>query len=465
MNFYDETVHCRLWQTQLVGCAVCGVMFLLATILFIILFRSRPLVFKDLPEDFITSSPITAPSSLERDETQKREHEEAEAIAAEAERRRLEQRQQQQIQQQQQMQRPMPQPRPSQPYQQHLYQTKRVVPGQLQHQGSNGYLNQQMTHQNSSGYLNQQYPPRISPQPQDPRMSVDNGNYYNSNYAAQRQHTSFDMSVPVTSAGYQNNLPLVTPLGAGGYSEEPSSYMDTSVDPNAQYQGYPDYAYGQFNPTETFDDPTSQEAQAHLAYANQLKEQQLYHQNMAEVLQKQQQQKLLKQQQLQQQDSRAPASGSTVDFYPPPPRHNSSIHLPPNTMAPSTSRVTARPSSKGGFNHPYATGATQNYDTGMVTPGSNSGTRLAGSPQHFPDNVTVTESHYSDDRYKADLIDEIRRARLEDSQENNPVEYEDYHDYKVQIASEYGGGSRPSSRNRVHGPAYVPPPNAGTSRS
>ncbi|KAF9355258.1 hypothetical protein BGX26_006806 [Mortierella sp. AD094] len=477
---YDSTVHCRLWQTQLVGCAVCGVMFFLATILFIILFRSRPLVFEDLPEDLM-GEPITAPSSPEREDALKREHEEAEAAAMDAERRRIEYIQQ--MQQQQQMR-----PIPSQPYQQQQYQTKRVLPNQpsnvymnhqMHHQNSIGYMNHQnssgyMNHQNSSGYMNQQYPqqqsPMIPPQHQDTRVSVDNDNYYNGNYAGQRQKASFDMGPRVPTPVYQNNMPIVTPLGPGGYTEEPSSYLDAST-------GYPVYAYGQFNPSETFDDPTSQEAQAHLAYADQLREQQLYHQNMAEVLQKQQQQKILKQQQQQREDGRAPAgrapaSGSTVDFYPPPPRHNSSIPLPSSSTAPSSSvsgRATVGASSRGG-EHPYATGTTQNYDTGMVTPGSNSsGSRIPGSPQHYSDNITVAESHYSDDRHKADLIGEIRRARMETSEDKNPVENADYHDYKVQVGSDYGGtggrGSGSRSGSRANNPSYVPPPSSRVVKS
>ncbi|KAF9160418.1 hypothetical protein BGX21_002350 [Mortierella sp. AD011] len=496
---YDSTVHCRLWQTQLVGCAVCGVMFFLATIFFIILFRSRPLVFKDLPEDMM-GEPITAPPSPEREEALKREREEVEAEAAEAERRRIEYMQQQQLQQQQ--MRPIPQPRPSQPYNQQQYQTRRVQPNQssnayMNHQNSSGYMNYQnpsgyMNHQNSSGYMNHrnssgymlhQYPqqqqqqqqqqappqPTIPPQHQNSRISVDNDDYYNGVYGAQRQQTSFEMAPRVRTSSYQDNMPLVTPLGPGGFSEEPSSYVDAST-------GYPAYAYGQFNPTETFDDPTSQEAQAHLAYANQLREQQIYHQNMAEVLQKQQQQKLLKKQQQQREDGRAPASGSTVDIYPPPPRNSTSIPLPSSTTAPSSSisgRATAGTSSRGG-EHPFATGATQNYDTGMVTPGSNSsGSRVPGSPQQyadnqhqqFSDNITVAESHYSDDRHKADLIGEIRRARMEANEDNDPVENTDYHDYKVQIGSDYGGTGGRSSGTRVNNPSYVPPPNTSTTRS
>ncbi|KAF9991688.1 hypothetical protein BGZ65_000235, partial [Modicella reniformis] len=194
--------------------------------------------------------------------------------------------------------------------------------------------------------------------------------------------------IPTTGVGYQHQppAPLITPTVGNGYTEEPTGYIETpGTTSYATYGSYAaaPYAYGNFNPTETFNDPTSQEAQAHLAYANQLREQQLYHQNMAEVLQKQQQQKVLKQQQLQQQqrqqqreDSRPPVSGSTVDFYPPPPRHSMSMPLPTNTTGPSSTNsvnATAGTSSRAG-DHPYATGATQNLNTGMVTPGSNTGT-------------------------------------------------------------------------------------------
>ncbi|KAI1312677.1 hypothetical protein EDD11_002876 [Mortierella claussenii] len=472
---YDSTVRCRLWQSELVGCAVCGVMFFVSTILWIVLFRSRPLVFKDLQEDMITSSssPTTVTSALVRNDTAQRERDEAEVIAAEAERRRVLQHQQQQQQQQQmqpqQMQYPPLQQPSTGPYQQQHYQTKRVVP--LQNQASAGFMNHQVQHQNSAGFMNQQqvqhqntsgYPYQQQqarmplPSNQASQTAIENEAYYNGNYALQKQQ-SYEMTP--TPGGYQIKAPMITPATTGVYTEEPVGYMEAGGPSNVPNAAYNNYAYGQFNPAETFDDPTSQEAQAHLAYANQLREQQLYHQNMAEVLQKQQQQKLLKQQQLlqqpQQQGPSAPASGSTIEFYPPPPRHAATM---PMLTAPSSSitgHATVGTSFKDDDPPSYATRVSRDFDTGMVTPGSNmSSSRIAGSPQlyHPDETATVTESHYSDDRYKNELLGEIRRAR---QAEEATEETQSHHDYKVSVKSDCGEeGTRPLASDT----RYVPPP-------
>lgn len=138
---FDMEMHCRLWQTQLVGCAACGGLFLIVAIIWVWLFRQRPMILKDLPEDFITSSP-TLTSARAKEDANRREKEEAEAIATEAERRRvLHRQQQQQIQQQQQMQRQIPQSRPTNPYNQNQYPQQQQN-HMVQHQGSSNYLNQ-----------------------------------------------------------------------------------------------------------------------------------------------------------------------------------------------------------------------------------------------------------------------------------------------------------------------------------
>ncbi|KAF9439267.1 hypothetical protein BGZ76_005996 [Entomortierella beljakovae] len=460
----DMTLHCRLWQTQVVGSATCGVMFFLAAIFFILLFRSRPMVIKDLPDDIITSSPIMSPANTKRNDIEL----EAAAAAAEveAERRRREYREQQQQQQhrpyqqqhayqQQQQQQANPYQQQANPYQQQHYQTKRVVPGQLYNQNSSSHL---LHHQNSSGFINQQQqqqPATPSPRQDHTSRVSESDNYYNSGYAGQRQNTSFEMTQPNTTAGYVIKAPLVTPNANGGYTEEPTTYMDASGATNAQHQDFPAYAYGHFDPSETFDDPTSQEALSHLAYANQLREQQLYHQNMGEFLQKQSQQRVLKQQ--QQQDRLPPASGSTVDFYPPPPRQNTN-QWPASSAPPPSSSFSGKATlgSRDSEYAPYTTTATQNFNTGMVTPGSMSGgprisssPRITGSPQlRYPDDVTVAESTYSDDRHKGILVDEIRKARMEERQTSTPVEDQELHDYKVQV----------STSPRVHNPNYIPPP-------
>ncbi|KAG0198548.1 hypothetical protein BGX28_007997 [Mortierella sp. GBA30] len=486
---YDEMIHCRLWQAQLVGCAVCGIMFFLSTILWIILFRQRPLVIKDLPDDLITNSPTTQTSVTEREDAAQRERDEVAAIAAEAERRRVQQRQQQQQMQQLQMQRPAPITRPTHPYQQQQqqnpYQNNHMVaPGQLQHQGSSGYINPGPAQQHQQPYFDQQQyqQPRIQPQTQPSYSSgnVNNDVYYNGSYGLQNQRPSYELTAPTTSAGYhQHQHPgaigaTAPPLAAPGYTEEPGTYEAPVTSNAGQYTNgaYTDYAYGQFNPAETFEDPTSKEAQAHLAYANQLREQQLYHQNMAEVLQKQQQQKMQKQQQQQQQqpldrdnDPNLPSSGSTASFYPKPPQHSATMPAlgPPSSSA--SVAATAGTSSRGGAStgaaggeHAYMAATSQNnVGTGMITPGSTSSTgRPAPSPKYknspqlyHSDEVT---SHYSDDRYKAELLGEVRKVRQEGQRSNPEGLGEEYEDYKVQVPSPRNESSRPNSAT------YVPPP-------
>lgn len=140
---FDMELHCRLWQSQVVGCAACGALFLLVTLVWVWLFRQRPMVLKDLAEDYITSSP-TLTSARAKEDANRREKEEAEAIAAEAERRRVLHRQQQQQMQQQHQVRQIPQSRPTNAYQN---QNQGQYPQQqqnhmVQHQGSSNYLNQ-----------------------------------------------------------------------------------------------------------------------------------------------------------------------------------------------------------------------------------------------------------------------------------------------------------------------------------
>ncbi|KAF9126544.1 hypothetical protein BGX30_015205, partial [Mortierella sp. GBA39] len=132
---YDNTVHCRLWQTQLVGCIACTAIFAIVTLVWTILFRRRPLAFKDLPESLKEDEMITSPRMEEaskREEEQDR-REEITAIAAEAERRAA-------------LSRVKPQTRPTHPYQQQSHQqypvSRVAAPAHLQHQNSASYLNQ-----------------------------------------------------------------------------------------------------------------------------------------------------------------------------------------------------------------------------------------------------------------------------------------------------------------------------------
>lgn len=141
-NNHDNTVHCRLWQTQLVGCLACTAIFAIVTVVWIIFFRRRPLAFKDLPDSLKENEMITSPrmeGASKREEEQDR-REEIAAIAAEAERRAA-------------LSRVKPQPRPTQPYQQqsHPYQqqshqqypvSRVAAPAHVQHQNSASYLNQ-----------------------------------------------------------------------------------------------------------------------------------------------------------------------------------------------------------------------------------------------------------------------------------------------------------------------------------
>ncbi|KAF9405040.1 hypothetical protein BGZ94_003790 [Podila epigama] len=533
---FDEELHCRLWQSQLVGCAACGVLFLLTTIYWIVLFRCRTLNIKDMASDgYITSSP-TLTAARAKEEANRREKEEAEAIAAEAERRRLQHRQQQQqAQQQQQIQRQIPQPRPTNPYQQ-----------QQQHM---------MQNQNSSNYFNQgrqpTYPqPRVPPQTQG-SYAVDNHNdgFYNDLYGVQQQQQYPYQAGPNASTGYHHggsnvNMPIQ-------YTEEPVGYLDTPGTTNLQHEQI-DYAYGQFNPAETFDDPTSQEAQAHLAYANQLREQQLYHENMAQVLKKQQeqqQQKIRRSFEALNNSSRnnstsnvaaampsgsstsaagpvslprptstssvvgggggalavppPPSSGSTVNFpvplqqdttagsgplpVRPPPSSGSTVNFPmplqhSATMPPLPSTTSSRVMNGSGatngtpgyVDYPMAATSAQ----GGVTPGGSTTPRIVGSPQEYRNRPQLyggdgaTSSVYSDDRYKAELLADVRRERGLAQQGNmSPDARSDYHDYKVSVAgSDYGGDdsragihSRKPQQQYEKQDGYVPPP--GRSRT
>ncbi|KAG0259646.1 hypothetical protein BG011_002497 [Mortierella polycephala] len=375
----------------------------------------------------ITSSPTPVASTLAREDTIQREHEEA-AIAAEAERRKVQHRQQQQ-QQQQQMQRPAPASRPTHPYQQQQHSQSfvnnhMVALQPLQSQNSSGYLNQ--------GYQQQPYYNHQAQQPpqQHAYTNAETDAYYSNNYAGYNSRSSYDRA-PNTPQ-FQHHGATAPLVAVPGYTEEPGSYVEP---PGTSSMPYADYAYGQFNPAETFEDPTSQEAQAHLEYANQLREQQLYHQNMGEALKKQQQLKM----QFSRDDSNFPSSGSTTNFfYPQPPQHSSTM-----------SRLPSVPTSSASGAGTYGTGTTH-MNTGMVTPGGSTSTdnlRQLCSPQQYPDNVTVAESHYSDDRYKAELLDEVRKTRQEGRESSD--------NYKVQVGSR-GDGGESSGNSRQS--TYVPPP-------
>jgi len=91
----------------------------------------------------------------------------------------------------------------------------------------------------------------------------------------------------------------------------------------------------------------------------------------------------------------------------------------------------------------------QTMDNGTATPRSRRS--ISGnSPQHYPD--TVAESVYSDDRHRDDLVNEIRRARMESNATPDQRDGSRYDDYKVQVAADYTEGSNRDSL------AYVPPP-------
>ncbi|ORZ22723.1 hypothetical protein BCR41DRAFT_13644 [Lobosporangium transversale] len=321
--------------------------------------------------------------------------------------------------------------------------------------------------------------------------------------------------IPTTGISYQNQSSAAVPITGGEYTEEPSNYVETpgARAPGAQYGGSQtliDHGHNQPNINNTSnnhaeptheEDLASQKALAHLEYAKQLREQQLYHQNMAEALQRQKHERMLKQQQHHPENPTSgppPVSGSTVDIYPPPPRHSATYPLPVShttitttapsstttakatlgsTTAPSSSVLDQVPSSGAGGgssnHHPYSIGAAQNFDTGMVTPDSNnSSARIKGSPQLYQsDNITVAESHYSDDRYKAELLGEIRRARQEEAEAqagtalDGADETQSHHDYKVQVGSDYGGrrsSSNDNNRSSTNDGGYVPPPKSRT---
>ncbi|KAF9151584.1 hypothetical protein BG015_006486 [Linnemannia schmuckeri] len=499
-NNYDNTVHCRLWQTQLVGCLACTAIFAIVTLVWIVLFRRRPLAFKDLPESLKENEMITSPrmeEAAKREEEQDR-REEIAAIAAEAERRAA-------------LSRVKPQTRPTHPYQQQSHQqypvSRVAAPAHLQHQ-------------NSASYLNQGYDSRESPLPQSSYSNDDGETYYNSNYAQQQQayemsntnqHGYGRLGGATPAAGPGLTVRAGTPLG-NPYSEDPlalagmnlginttttnsnTGYYPVTAPSTSQMQhaaAYNDninnneYAYGEFTPDETFDDPSSQEAQAHLAYANQLREQQLYHEQMAEALQKQKQQRAVKQQQHSYDESGVPHSGSTTNFYPVPNSHSSS--MPPvsngstNIVAGgnSTSGVTAAPLSRRSADFASAAAYTRPPNTssslqhsGMITPGGSnvSGTRIAGSPQLYDDTATVPDSQYSYDRYRAEVLGDLRPPNTRAAtapgapQESPGSESSGYHDYKVQVSSPVADPNRISTSSsngagfRTQTQGYVPPP-------
>ncbi|KAG0289104.1 hypothetical protein BGZ96_007245 [Linnemannia gamsii] len=494
---HDNTVHCRLWQTQLIGCLACAAVFAIVALVWTVLFRRRPLAFKDLPDSLKENEMITSPrmeEAAKREEEQDRQEEIA-AIAAEAEKRAA-------------LSRVKPQTRPTHPYQQNTHQqypvsrTAAPAPAHLQHQ-------------NSASYLNQGYDSRESPLPQSNYSNDDGDTYYNGNYAQQQQ--AYEMNNTnqhgygrhggaVSTPGPGVGARAVTPHG-NPYAEDPlalaganpgfnnNSNNNTGYYPvatpgtsqlqhTAAYNNNNEYAYGHFTPGETFDDPSSQEAQAHLAYANQLREQQLYHEQMAEALQKQKQQKVVKQQQ-EYEDRGVPHSGSTANFFPKPLSHNSS--MPPisngstNIVAGgnSTSAVTAAPLSRRSGDFGAAAAYTRPPNTssnlqhsGLVTPGSNiSGTRIAGSPQLYDDTATIPDSQYSYDRYRAEVLGDLRPPNTRAAtmpgapQDHSPAtEHAAYHDYKVQVTSPVADPSRVStssssgagSYSQTQG--YVPPP-------
>ncbi|KAG0052150.1 hypothetical protein BGZ83_002923 [Gryganskiella cystojenkinii] len=495
---YDNQVRCRLWQTEVVGCCVSALLYFLMTIFCVVLFRSRPLHLKDLPEDFTLHTPSDVTSSLAKQDADQRERDRKEA---EAEHRAMQDRQQQQ--QRQFSQRPIaPQQRPSNPYMlqqspsqhqmQHQQQNPPIAPGpgQLRHQGSGYNMSQDPYRQNT--------------------YAEGGESYYNENYAHHQQlsnNASYDLS-PATSGYSQQNLlggggRANSPLAAQGFTMEPLGFTETSpAAANVPYGSYGDYAYGNFNPAETFDDPTSQEAQAHLAYANQLREQQLYHQNMADVLTKQQQQKQQLRMQQQRQQSKTqmdgsdnqgypPASGSTANFYPPPSQGSSIIPpLPsaPLQRPPSANSLSATGGGSGGSGSgtPASsrpdlgyTSTVLNSQSGMMTPGSNfSSQRIQNSPQLYSDAITNTESVYSDDRHKENLLGDLRRGRGPQGRNSQGIsgggfgqgslddseELESLHGYKVPI-SQYGGEAdrrRASqglqSESRHNSASYTPPP-------
>ncbi|KAF9094396.1 hypothetical protein BGX23_002188 [Mortierella sp. AD031] len=597
-NNYANQVHCRLWQSQLVGCIVCGIVFAIVTIVWVVLFRRRPLVFKDLPESLKEDEMITSPRMKEaakRDEQREREEEIA-AITAEAERRAALQRAKAQTrpthpyQQQQQQQQ---QNRYQQQHQQHPYQQQQQYP--VSRIAGPGH----MEHRNSASYLNQGYDSRESPLPQSNYSNDGSDAYYNSNYAAQQQsayemtptnqqgYPHYGEAVPVTGSGVPalTGTPLGNPysddplaLAGAGYTDaNANGYYPVTATSTSQLQqtGYNnEYAYGQFVPDETFDDPSSQEAQAHLIYANQLREQQLYHEQMAEALQKQKQQRALKQQHGRYDENGVPQSGSTTNFLsqksnmppisssstnvvaggPPisssstnvvagaPPFSNASTNIvaggppisssstnfvsgrppisssstnivsgappfsnastnvvegvPPisssstNIIAGGNSTSARGPSSTTGAPLPrhssdfasaaYGRPNINTYNLGLITPGSTTGaSKIVGSPQLYDDTATVADSQYSYDRYRAEVLGDLRPPNTRSA--TTPIsvpgapqdlssgsETAGYHDYKVQVASPIANSARmstgsssnrgPSAQQQQRNQAYVPPP-------
>ncbi|KAG0241049.1 hypothetical protein BGW41_006386 [Actinomortierella wolfii] len=408
----DELIDCRLWQAGLVGSAACGFAFLFIALLWTYLFRRRHNIPEDLPGDLtpeITSDYVKEGNATSR--------EEAAAIAAEAERRQKLHRQQQQ-QDHRQMTLPSVGHTPTPPAN-HGYPSRQntqfsQVPVYAQARPSHDsvqenyynpayYATTQPYQQPMAAYQHQQYTPTGYP-----NAHYGGNMAYNGNTTPMTQDYGRS-GTPVNGVGLGQQQP---------YTEEPTSYFDASQYYGVQETGNP---YSTSNVALGYANGVNEGGvQAHRDYANQLKQQQSYHENMAEALQRQAQ---------SQRDGLH--SGSTAPAYPPPPHSRSSIGVVSNLgngggLVSSKSGDTNYSGRQGTMPVHGSSSRTNMTPTDGIagvmagdrsrTPSSPGSARPANSPQQYhPDDQSqsdVATSGYADDnRYRDELLEEIRRQR------------------------------------------------------
>ncbi|KAG0270170.1 hypothetical protein DFQ27_000089 [Actinomortierella ambigua] len=463
---HDELVDCRLWQAGLVGSATCGFAFLFIAILWTCLFRRRHNISEDLPGDLTPE--ITSEYVKEGNSGGSRE--DAAAIAAEAERRQMLHRQKQQ-QDHRQMTLPSLGHTPTPPANPAIYPKSYYNP--------NYYATTQPFQPPMTAYQHphQQFTPTGYPN------AHFGGNYaYNGN------------TTPMTQDYGRSG----TPVGGGGhpYSEEPSSYFNAS-----QYYATPEGTHpyssssnvavgygggvgeggggggiggasgvgaaastagaaattaaleagvvgegvqvgaGDGNLSTT---DIHAQALAHREYANQLKQQQSYHENMAEALNRH-----------AQSQRQGLNSGSTAPVYPAPPHSRGSlgglsavggdngggaggiVSSRSGDGNYTASRQSTMPLNQGGGlgqggsrTNLTAVGVSDagngnghggvgvggiNDRSRPSTPGS---ARPVHSPQQYhsgdPSRSEASLGYADDNRYREELLDEIRRQRQDE---------------------------------------------------
>ncbi|KAF9979153.1 hypothetical protein BGZ73_005321 [Actinomortierella ambigua] len=448
----DELIDCRLWQAGLVGSATCGFAFLFIAILWTSLFRRRHNISEDLPGGL-------APE-ITSDYVKEGNNEDAAAIAAEAERRQMLHRQKQQ-QDHRQMTLPNQGHAPAPP-------ANSIYPKRQSTQYTQAPIHPQTRPSHDSAHQENYYNPNYygTTQPFQPPMNAYQHQqftptgYPNAHYAGNYAYNG--NTTPMTQDYGRNG----TPVGGQPYVEEPSSYFNAS-----QYYATPEGSHpystsnvavgyvggggeggsvagagagagveggkmvggvvagGNLSTTDI-----QAQAKAHREYADQLKQQQSYHENMAEALNRHAQ---------SQRDGLH--SGSTAPLYPAPPHSRSSIggisavgggagggaggivSSKSGEFNFAASRQNTMPLNQGGSRTNLSGVGAGDVGNGKgngmgiedrsrpSTPGS---TRHVHSPQQYHSdgqNQSEYSMGYADDnRYREELLEEIRRQRQDE---------------------------------------------------